>query len=116
MKKRRIKAEGLLIALETLAVAAMEQDGNDPRKASKKKPIVAMVEHNDKGYKIDNFPAVVFSLTHPWVEIHTDVEGCSNTDARHEKEYEGMLETVGAVLKDRLANPSLVDDEEEEGD
>lgn len=115
-EKRRVKAEGVLIALETLAVAAMDAD-KSLRRASKSSPIVASIEHSDKdGYKISNFPAIVFSLTHPWVEIHTTAAQCDSSKEQHEMEYGHMIDTLELILKDRLESKKLVDGGDDDGD
>lgn len=118
MKKeiKRLSAEGMIVALEYLALVGLKaQDEEKP--AAPKKPIskakaqalakkgkgqLAGIEETPEGLEITNFAGVVFAMTHPWVEIHQPAASqCDNPPKMHEVEYRGMLEMAKAVLEHR---------------
>lgn len=109
--RKRISAEGLIIALEHLVTETMAAE---ERKAGNKPGVT--IEHGslsiaDREFRVKNLPALIFSLTHPWVELHTNDGLCDNTKEAHEKEYEEMLDMSQAILKNRS---NVVEDMEKE--
>lgn len=84
------------MALEYLAVLALSEQGNKPAGTA-----VVKIELGGGKAKISNFPGLVFSLVHPWVELHTDKSTCEGGDDNHEYEYENMLEVVEKALEGR---------------
>lgn len=112
--KRRLTAEGLIIALEFMAVHQMKNEEKAKNKGRKKPLEVKAViqERESGGFEMENFPALVFSITHPWVELHTKIGHCGSTKAEHEHEYTGMLEIADKMLSSRFGG----DTEENEED
>jgi hypothetical protein len=97
-KVDRISAEGLLVALETASGAAMVQRTKEGE-VSKIEDTEVEIENGK--ITIQNLGALVFTLVHPWVAIHTEFDDCRNTDEAHENEYAHMVSMAKALLKAR---------------
>lgn len=109
--RKRISAEGLIIVLEHLVTETMAAEN---RKNGHKAG--ATIKHGslsiaDGEFRVKNLPALIFSLTHPWVELHTNDGLCDNTKEAHEEEYEELLDMSQAILRARSA---VVEDMEKE--
>lgn len=108
-KRRRVSAEGMLVALEFLSVVAMRSEGHKSGTGkSADNPIKVTVDLRGSEARVENFGALVFALVHPWIELHTDRQQCETTDEDHETEYSEMLEIVEKAIEE--SNRILAED------
>ena len=109
-KVDRISAEGLLVALETASGAAMVQRTKEEGEVLKVEDVEVEIENGK--ITIQNLGALVFSLVHPWVAIHTEFDDCTNTDEAHENEYAHMVSMAKALLKARAIQEGPAEDDD----
>jgi hypothetical protein len=111
----KISAEGLVVALEYISERVL----TDRSKQGKSEPEIGMVMQDGNGrVKVKNTAAIVFALTHPWVELHTNAGACGNDEKAHLEEYKHMLQLAHKLLDERAELKEQIDniDEEDEDD
>lgn len=118
IKRDRISAEGLIVALEHLTGLIMTS-GYAKKGHSGKTISLSHLEITRKNGRMmvdtGDPVALLFVLTHPWVELHTKAGVCGNSKEVHELEYKEMLAMVKAVFRAwDLSTDSDGDSEDEE--
>lgn len=115
----RISAAGLVVVLEFLAGQWLSQQGSKKSHGAMDQAVMFTVDGRTGkvgNLSGDTLPALLFALTHPWVEIHQPdgLSHCGNSSGTHEREYEHMGQLSHALLDARDVLYSQNDDDEDE--